>query len=632
MLDDTRLVATGRAPRQAGVLRHVGKGIAAAALVAAAGGAALVGSPVAGAAPSAHHASRASKSPKAVSDAMPAYALTIGDIFTWILPLVNQVGYENWDISAQREMWLPLYWAGNGSKTGINYTQSVAKPPVYSDHDRTVTIRLKTNLTWSTGAAITSKDVKFYFQLVDAGKSKLGNYIPGLLPTDLARVTYPSTSTVVLHLKRSYNPVWFTGNQLTWIYPLPVQAWDRTSATAPVGTAATTPAGAEQVLTFLFSQSKDEGTWATNPLWKTVDGPFEISAYNPVTHEATFAANPHYTGPTKPRVAGFRLYSFTTGTAELDALRSGTLTFGYIPFGDLKEIPYFKSHGFAIKPWPVFYNEVVELGFTSKTWGPLVKQLYIRQALQHLINQPGIVAAIYRGYAVPDYGPVPIDPPSSLATAFERKNPYPFSVSAAMSLLREHGWSVHPEGVDTCAKPGTGPGECGAGIPAGARLTLNMLYPSGVVANTTLATYLHSTFSEAGITLNVAPSANVLGTALPCTATQASCSWQLVDFGSVSWFYGNDNYPTGGQLFATGASFNLGGYSNSTVDAQIQATHVDPSVQALYTYEDTIATQLPVLFQPVTPLQVSVIKDDLAGVLPQNTILNLNPEKWYFIK
>jgi peptide/nickel transport system substrate-binding protein len=33
-----------------------------------------------------------------------------------------------------------------------------------------------------------------------------------------------------------------------------------------------------------------------------------------------------------------------------------------------------------------------------------------------------------------------------------------------------------PNGTDTCAKPGTGPGQCGAGIPAGTKLAFNLIY------------------------------------------------------------------------------------------------------------------------------------------------------------
>jgi peptide/nickel transport system substrate-binding protein len=524
-------------------------------------------------------------------------------------------------------LYRPLYWFGmNGVPEVFNPRYSLASRPVYSNGDKTVTITLK-NYVWSDGAPVTNRDIEFWVNLVKAERQNWFAYVPGEFPDNIVGMKLVGTKTIVFQLSHAYSPHWFTHNQLSQITPLPQHAWDKTSATGTIGNYDLTTAGARKVYAFLAGQAKDLATYGTNPLWRTVDGPFVLTGYT-TEGQATFVPNTHYSGLPKPKIAKLIELPFTTDTAEYNEVEAGQITYGYIPTQDLGQHP----SGYTIAPWYGWQIGFVEMNEHNPKVGPMLSQLYVRQALQHLVNQPGIVASIYRGYAVPDYGPVPIDPTSSLTTAFERKNPYPFSVSATTSLLRAHGWSVHPLGVDTCAKPGTGPGECGAGIPAGAPLTLSMIYPSGVVANTTLAAYLHSTFSEAGITLNVAPSANVLGTAVPCTATQASCSWQLVDFGSVSWFYGNDNYPTGGQLFATGASFNLGGYSNPTVDAQIQATHVNPSVQALYTYEDTIATQLPVLFQPVTPLQVSAIKDNLAGALPQNTILNLNPEKWYFTK
>ena len=630
MLDDARHVVTGRAPRKGGTLRHWGTGIAAAALVAAAGGTALGGAPVASASSSAHHTSKATKSPKAVSNAVPAYALTIGDIFTWILPLDNQVGYENWDISAQREMWLPLYWAGNGSKTGINYTQSAAEPPVYSNHDKTVTIKLKTNLKWSTGAAVTSNDVKFYFQLVDAGKKKLGNYLPGLLPDDISSVTYPNSSTVVLHLNRSYNPTWFTGNQLTWIYPLPVQEWDRTSLTSPDGTAASTPAGAKQVLTFLFSQSKDEGTWSTNPIWKTVDGPFEISAYDQVTHTATFAANPHYAGPTKPRIAGFKLYSFTTGTAELDALRSGTLTFGYIPFGDLKEISYFKSHGYTIKPWATFYNQVIELDYSSKVWGPLVKQLYIRQALQHLITESLYIKRAFGGYALPDYGPVAIYPGSKYVSPGIKKDPYPFNPQLASKLLKAHGWAKGPGGVDVCKHPGTGPSECGKGISKGKKLSFKFMYSTGTTAYFAAVSSFRTAAKSVGIDLALDGQTTTtmfsIGGVCPSTPP---CNWGLIGYSSYMWTYGQyQTVPNGTSQWGKG-NFWGGGYYTPKAQKLIDAVETSPGLKPLYAAENYLSKDLASLWWPLQDLRVVAVKKSLSGWQHLSPYGAFVPQTWY---
>ncbi|MHB1553635.1 MAG: hypothetical protein ACYCZP_06810, partial [Acidimicrobiales bacterium] len=153
--------------RARSTLQRWGAVIAGVALAATACGAGL-GQPVASASAKAHHSlkaaasPRASKSPKAASGGVPAYALAVGEIFTWILPLEPTSAYEDWDSNIEGDMWLPLYWAGKGSKTGIDYTQSIGKPPVYSNHDTTVTVTMKTNFKWSTGATVTSNDVRFF--------------------------------------------------------------------------------------------------------------------------------------------------------------------------------------------------------------------------------------------------------------------------------------------------------------------------------------------------------------------------------------------------------------------------------------------------------------------------------------
>ncbi|MDA8312905.1 MAG: ABC transporter substrate-binding protein [Actinomycetota bacterium] len=592
-----------------------------------------VGQPAASAAVKAQHVSKASKSPKVATGAMPSFALVIGDVFTWILPLDSQLGYEGWDIFAEREMWLPLYWVGNGSKTGIDYAQSVGDPPVYSNHDKTVTITMKTNFKWSTGATVTSKDVKFYFQLVDAGKKKLGNYLPGLLPTDITSVTYPSASTVVLHLNRSYNPTWFTGNQLTWIYPLPVQEWDRTSLTSPDGTAASTPVGAKKVLTFLFAQSKDEGTWPTNPLWKTVDGPFEISAYDRASHQATLAANPHYTGPTKPRIAGFKLSSFTTGTAELDALRSGTITFGYIPLGDLKEVSYFKSHGYAIKRWPVFYNEAIELNYTSKTWGPLVKQLYIRQALQHLITEKLYIKQAFGGYALPDYGPVADYPGSKFVSPGIKKDPYPYDPKAAAQLLKAHGWVSGPGGVDVCKRPGTGPSDCGKGIAKGKDLSFKFMYETGTTAFFAEVSSFRTGAEKAGvgITLDGQPETTMVSIAGVCPSSPP-CNWGLAGYSGWMWTYGQyQTVPNGTSQWGKG-NFWGGGYYTPKAQKLIDAVETKPGLKPLYAAENYLSKNLASLWWPLQAYEVVAVKKTLSGWQHLDPYGAFVPQTWYLKK
>lgn len=66
-----------------------------------------------------------------------------------------------------------------------------------------------------------------------------------------------------------------------------------------------------------------------------------------------------------------------------------------------------------------------------------------------------------------------------------------------------------------------------------------------------------------------------------------------------------DYYPIGGNLFATGAGENSGGYSNNTLDQLIQATYAPGSAsqikQRMDAYQVFVAQHLPVLWMPWFP-------------------------------
>ena len=112
--------------------------------------------------------------------------------------------------------------------------------------------------------------------------------------------------------------------------------------------------------------------------------------------------------------------------------------------------------------------------------GAMLRQLYIRQAMEDLINRPQIVSKVYNGYADPGNGPVPVRRSRTWASPLEKSGgPYPYSPSAAVALLKAHGWKVVPGGVSTCQSPGTGPSQCGAGIAAGEQLAFQLAYSSG---------------------------------------------------------------------------------------------------------------------------------------------------------
>jgi peptide/nickel transport system substrate-binding protein len=52
----------------------------------------------------------------------------------------------------------------------------------------------------------------------------------------------------------------------------------------------------------------------------------------------------------------------------------------------------------------------------------------------------------------------------------------------------------------------------------------------------------------------------------------------------------------------------------------------------MYTWQNYLAQQLPVMFQPSGAYQLTEIVNDLKGVAPQSPTLSINPENWYFVK
>jgi peptide/nickel transport system substrate-binding protein len=600
--------------------RRSGLSVATTLAVAAAAGL-LLAAP-AGAAPA---FPKTPATPKAASGGIASFPLETGDQFTWMLPLENQANYEPWDWDVEEGSWVPLYFVGAGTKTGVDYNLSLGKKPVYSDDDKTVTVTLNTDFTWSDGQKVTSTDIKFFFELDSANKHTLGDYLPGEMPDDITSITYPGPSTFVLHLNHSYSPTWFTGNQLTWIYPLPAQSWDKTCATCPVANAAATPSGAKQVFKFLYGQSSDLRTYTTNPLWKTVDGPWVISSYAPVTHDATFLANPHYTGPTKPHLAGYKIYTFTTGTSELDAMRSGSLTFGYLPLSDIKEKSYFESHGYVVKPWRLFYNEAIEFGYTSKTWGPLMKQLYVRQALQHLVTEKLYITRTYHGYAIPDYGVVADYPGSQYVSPTLRKDPDPYSTSAAASLLTAHGWKKGANGVDVCERPGTGSKDCGAGIKKGKALSFPFIYSTGTTAFGAQVSAFATAAKSVGVdvTLDGQTETTMFSIAGVCPTTPP-CKYGLAGYSGYLWDYGQYQIiPAGDDQFGQG-NFWGGGYYTSKAQQLIDAAEQKAGLKYLYADENYLSKNVASLWWPL-PDVIVVVKKSLKGwdLNPYGTVLPL---------
>ena len=595
----------------------------------------------------------------------------------YIFPMMSGAYFSVSNFQYIYDMFRPMYWFGLGQTPDLNTNVSLADMPVYSNGGKTVTVKMK-GFKWSDGTTVDAQDVLFWQNMMKTEGPEWGEYAPGpdQYPGNVLNVVANNaTDTVTFTLNKTYSSYWFTYNELSQITPLPI-AWDITSATAKPGSGgcsgasyssittstsssgAITPTSASAkacvaVWTFLTGKSEAgaPATYGTNPLWKIVDGPYYPTAFDATTDAATLVANTKYSGSPKPSIAKLVYLPFTTDTSEFDVLASGhTINIGYVPF---ENVPAYKgpvwcgtktcagpnnaalAKNYTFAPEALFQFSYFALNYTNPTIAPIVKQVYIRQAMQSLQNQTLWTQLYFNGYATPNYGPVPVYPPTNFASPAERKNPLPYSPSHAISLLKSHGWTVVPNGVDTCAKPGSGAGECGAGIAKGAPLSFAFVYATGIASFDAQMKEMAASWEQAGIKLEQEPKAcaAVLADAFgpPCTPGKA-CAWVVADWGG-GWVYAPDYYPTGEALFVSGASSNAGEYANPTADSLITLTNTSSSLTALYNYEDFMATNLPVIFQPAADVLWEVSKN-VCGALPDpfNVLEAPTPEYWYFCK
>ena len=135
-------------------------------------------------------------------------------------------------------------------------------------------------------------------------------------------------------------------------------------------------------------------------------------------------------------------------------------------------------------------------------------------------------------------------------------------------------------------------------------------------------------WQQAGIKINLTTASfnTVIGNAVPCTGK--SCTWELASWGG--WVYAPDFYPSGELLFQTGAGSNSGSYSDKKNDALIHDTNFGDATLAAW--QNYLATQLPVVWQPNLPTSSPRSGRTCKGVMPQNPLLSINPENWYFTK
>ncbi len=511
-------------------------------------------------------------SAKSVRRAAPQYGGTLvwalpeqADI-NWYLPLANGANDSLYNFQLLNQMYLPLVYVANDYH--FDYANSIATKVVYNKEGTVYQVFMNPKWHWSDGTPVTSKDVLFTWQLIQATSNpKAAAPWPwvgagsGDVPQGIQSVVANGPYEFTITLKQPANQGWFMYNGLSDFMPLPMQAWDKY------------PNNMTQEIKWL-------GTQATSPtIDSVIDGPFKLSSA--VNNQSwTLVPNPNYSGP-KPYLSKVVFAYQTSDSSEFAALKTDSVQLGYLPLGDYgarAELPdhLLTTYDFGYGGiWPNM-NAQAPGGA-----GSLLSQLYIRQAMEMDINQNAISKIIWHGAAEPLYGAIPPNPKTIFLSPELAKPIYPYNPAAAKALLEKHGWH-EVDGVMTRGSQ---------------KLQFSMLARSGDIAVTEEGEYIQQEWGQIGIkvTLKPEPFSTQIG------IISKPNDWQL-SYG-VNIIYGG-SYPSGFELFGKGGGLNDMGYVNAKEEALINATHQpwpndQVNLQHYFAYANYTAEQLPNIWVPL---------------------------------
>ncbi len=534
-------------------------------------------------------------------------------------------------------MYRPLYFFGLGASAAIQPKISTGNLPKYSNHNKTVTIKMK-GWKFADGQTVNAQSVMFFLNMYKAVPTGFCTYTAGLGIPDQVASAHGKGNTVVINLKSSVNPLWFTDNELAVITPM-ADSWDRTSATQKAKCAsgaygaASTIVACKNVQNYLNNLAQNSSSF-TNSMWQSgVDGPWRLTSMDNLGN-ATFQPNAHYSGPQKAQVQYVKLVAFTTATAEENQLQAGNIDVGYVDPSILTSPA--PRPGAAGANWgqlsrrynlvtnTTFANNYMNLNFGKNPGAKYLNQLYVRAALESSIDQASIDKNAFKNYAVPTWSALP--PTTPAAESGPIPQPYPYNMTKAESLLTSHGWT-NKSGQLVCTSPGTGSSQCGAGISSGDKMALNIEWVSGTPSEDVMMNAILANWSSLGIAMSHTEG-TFNDTVGSCpVAYNPSSTFDICNWGG-GWLFAPDYFPSGEPLYLTGAGSNSGLYSDPTMNRLIKQTLA--SNVKLTAYGNYTATSLPVLWDPLNTGTGEIIKTLKSSIGFQDTLLTSTPEYFHY--
>ncbi len=299
----------------------------------------------------------------------------------------------------------------------------------------------------------------------------------------------------------------------------------------------------------------------------------------------------------------------------------------------LAEAPALKSQGIDIYGGPGWgwFGGIINFKDKTNDFNNVIAQLYVRQAIDYLINQPAIIKGVYKGAAVPAYGQTPTAPLSPYAPASRDQAAVPVTTRPRRSsMLKAHGWKVVPGGPTTCVKPGRGRASAAPASPQGTPIAFVWAnQPEAVSTTGALEAEVFSSEAKqaAGIDITLQTKTfNFLTSNYndqnPAAAKYTN-DWGVNNYGGLF----TDYYPTAEGVWNTGGGFNPGDYNDPTATSLMNDSVHSGNPNAIKVEAPYVQTHPPVLFMPDCDYLLAVNVNKVAG--PPDGWTAMTQQQWF---
>jgi peptide/nickel transport system substrate-binding protein len=337
-----------------------------------------------------------------------------------------------WFVSVVYPAYLCSAWLFDEQNNAIPYLVSEIPSEEnggITNEGRTITLKLRDDVTWSDGEPITSADIKFTYDMIMADSNAVNTRSPYDLIESLET---PDERTAVITFTDLYAP---------WL------------ALLFSGSTNGTPIIPAHVLQPVFEAdgTLDNADWNIAP---TVGcGPFVFDEWQSGSF-ARFVANDNF-WLGRPKLDELFFQFVPDDAAQIAALVAGDGDVG--TFFDWSTVPELEAAGITILNSFSGFNEGWYINMHAEKGNPALKDVRVRQALAYAFNREKLVQDLLlggTGVAATDWDISPWVDPTIL--------PYPYAPEKAKALLAEAGWTdtngngtVDKDGVELILKYGT---------------------------------------------------------------------------------------------------------------------------------------------------------------------------------